>query len=67
MAYDKDQEEFALPAGDDSGSRKSAELLPRYFRTQANKKFLASTLDQILQPGVAEKVSGYLGRTVAPA
>ena len=67
MAYDKDQEEFALPADGNNNGRKSAELLPRYFRTQANKKFLASTLDQILQPGVAEKVSGYVGRQIAPA
>jgi hypothetical protein len=62
MAYDNDQDEFALPAGDQNNPRKSAELLPRYFRTQINKKFLASTLDQLLQPGVSEKVSGYLGR-----
>lgn len=65
MAYNRDQNEYPLPAGDSNSKRKSAELLPRYFRTQANKKLLGSTLDQLMQPGVAEKVDGYFGRKTA--
>lgn len=40
----------------------SHELLPKYFRTSANKKFLTSTLDQLTQPGVIEKVNGFIGQ-----
>jgi len=61
MAYDNDQTESPLPTGDQE-KRKSTDLLPKYFRTQANKKILSSTLDQLVQPGSAEKVNGYMGR-----
>lgn len=40
----------------------SANLLPRYYRTDANKKFLQATLDQLIQPGTVKKVNGYVGR-----
>ena len=66
MSYDNDQTESPLPAGNNS-NRKSADLLPKYFRTQANKKILSSTIDQLTQPGVAEKVNGYMGRKNAKA
>lgn len=64
MAYDNDQNEFALPAGDNE-RRRSAQHLPKYFRTDVNRKFLASTIDQLLQPGTAEKLNGYFGRKYA--
>lgn len=67
MAYNDDQSEYPLPANDGKANRKTAELLPRYFRTEKNKKFLEATLDQVLQPGVAEKISGYYGRSTAKA
>ena len=60
-----DQNELPLPGGK-KNTRTVAQHLPRYFRTQANNKFLSSTLDQLVQPGVAEKVDGYFGRTTAP-
>lgn len=66
MAYEDRQTEFPLP-GDGSGKRKSEIHLPKYFRTEANTKFLSSTLDQLLQPGVAEKLNGYFGRKTATA
>ena len=66
MSYDNDQTDSPLPTGDNS-NRKSVDLLPKYFRTQANKKILASTIDQLVQPGTAEKVSGYMGRKNAKA
>jgi len=62
MAYDNDQNEPRLPGGDKSIRRSSANHLPRYFRTSYNTKFLSSTLDQLIQPGVAEKLNGYVGR-----
>jgi hypothetical protein len=66
MAYDNDQNEYPLPA-DGKSERKSESLLPRYFRTDVNKKFLQSTLDQLTQPGVAEKLNGYYGRRISKA
>ena len=67
MSYDNDQSESPLPGGNDNIRRKSEDHLPRYFRTPHNKKFLSSTLDQLIQPGVAEKLNGYLGRKVSKA
>ncbi len=40
----------------------SSELLPRYYRTDANKKFLQATVDQLIQPGTVKKINGYVGR-----
>ena len=60
------QDESAIPTNGDK-KRKSVDLLPRYFRTTANKKFLSSTLDQLMQPGVIEKVDGFIGRRNAKA
>ena len=66
MAYDDRQTELPLP-GDGPEKRKSEIHLPKYFRTESNTKFLSSTLDQLLQPGVAEKLNGYFGRKTATA
>ena len=66
MAYEDRQEEFPLP-GDGESKRKSERFLPKYFRTESNSKFLSSTLDQLLQPGVSEKINGYFGRKTAKA
>jgi len=65
MAYNKDQNELPLP-GDGKQRRKSSQHLPRYFRSEVNNKFLSSTLDQLIQPGVAEKLNGYVGRKSSP-
>ena len=69
MSYDDNQNEFPLPAGneDKSNKRRSAYHLPKYFRTTKNNKFLAATLDQMIQPGVVEKLNGYVGRESAKA
>jgi len=42
--------------------RRSIELLPEIFQTNANDKFLGATLDALTQPGTLEKLSGYIGR-----
>ena len=67
MAYTNDQAEQPLPNSDGSSKRKSENHLPKYFRTPANKKFLSSTVDQLIQPGVVEKLNGYIGRKSAKA
>ena len=67
MAYDNDQREPSLPAGNPNYRRKTENHLPRYFRTNFNSKFLSATLDQLIQPGVAEKLNGYIGRKTAKA
>ena len=66
MSYDSDQNESALPA-DGKSRRTSVDQLPRYFRTPQNKKFLSSTLDQFTNPGVIEKINGYVGSREAKA
>ena len=41
--------------------RNSASLLPLFFRTEANKKFLGSTLDTLISKGKLEKINGFVG------
>jgi len=67
MAYDNDQNEFPINPDGENEKRTSLSHLPRYFRTPANKKFLTSTLDQLIQPGVVEKLNAYYGRKDAKA
>ena len=66
MSINEDQNEFPLE-GESSENRQSARHLPKYFRTDKNKKFLQSTLDQMLQPGVTEKINSFVGRKTAKA
>ena len=42
--------------------RRSVELLPVIFQTPTNDKFLSAVVDPLIQPGVLDKVVGYLGR-----
>ena len=67
MAYDNNQNEFPVNPEKPNEGVKSTRFLPRFFRTPTNEKFLNSTLDQMIQPGVAEKLSGYFGRQVSKA
>jgi hypothetical protein len=67
MAYDNDQNEFPINPDGENEKRTSLSHLPRYFRTPANKKFLSSTIDQLVQPGVVEKLNAYYGRRDAKA
>jgi hypothetical protein len=43
----------------------SYNLLPNFYQTTANKKFTQATIDQLIQPGSVNKVSGYVGRKTA--
>ena len=67
MAYDDSQNENSLPVAGKKVKALSVDFLPKFFRTEANRKFLQGTLDQLIQPGVAEKLSGYIGRETAKA
>jgi len=42
--------------------RRTVELLPTVFQTDTNDKFLSGVLDPLVQPGVLDKVVGYIGR-----
>jgi hypothetical protein len=61
---DDPQKNFPLP-GSNNSTRKSAEHLPAFFRTETNSKFLTSTFDQLIQPGTVEKINAYFGRKQA--
>ena len=65
MAYNDNQNESALPVPGKNNKRTASDFLPKYFRTAANRKFLQGTLDQLIQPGVAEKLNFYAGRETA--
>jgi hypothetical protein len=69
MATNNNQNDKSLPsAGNNNNSSRSAsDLIPKFFRTEANKKFLQGTIDQLIQPGEAEKINGYVGRKTAKA
>lgn len=66
MAYDKNQNDFPLPAGQNP-ERKSSNFLPKYFRTDTNNKFLQSTIDQFINDGVVEKLNSFVGKRSAKA
>ncbi len=42
--------------------RRTVDLLPKIFQTDNNEKFFGGVLDPLVQPGVLEKLSGYIGR-----
>ena len=66
MAFNKDQNEPKIPISNVE-KRNTSDLLPRFYRTKSNKKFLQATLDQLTQPGTVKKLNGYIGRETAKA
>jgi len=44
-----------------------SDLIPRIYQSDANKKFIQATIDQLIQPGTVNKISGYIGRENAKA
>lgn len=58
-----DNKDMGAPGSND---RKSVGLLPRYFRTTTNKKFLQATLDQMISEGRVDRLSGYIGKKNTP-
>ena len=66
MAFDNNQQESALPIGSNN-KKTSVDFLPKYFRTDANKKFLSATIDQMINEGTVGKVNAFIGRRDTPA
>ena len=66
MSFDKNQEDFPLPVGKNR-NQNASNFLPKYFRTDTNRKFLNSTIDQMTTPGVIEKIDAYAGRRYSKA
>jgi hypothetical protein len=44
------------------GKITASNFLPRFYKTDTNKKFLQATLDQLIVNGTVKKVNGYIGR-----
>jgi hypothetical protein len=44
----------------------SVNLLPEFLRTDRNKKFLSSTIDQLIQPAQLERINGFVGSAKTP-
>ena len=42
-------------------ARKSVNLLPAYYRSEKNSKFLSSTIDQLIQTPSLERLNGFVG------
>ena len=60
-----ENQDYPLPVGDTKRSAKN--LLPRYFRTETNSKFIQSTIDSMISEGVVEKLDAYVGRRNSPS
>lgn len=61
MALNNNQNESALPTPNNR-KKQSIDFIPKFFRTEANRKFLQGTLDQLISSGTAEKIDGYVGK-----
>ena len=42
--------------------RRTVQHLPAFYRTDANQRFLSSTMDPLVQKGSLERLDGYIGR-----
>ena len=42
--------------------RRTVQHLPAFYRTDANQRFLASTMDPLVQKGALERLDGFVGR-----
>ena len=49
-----------------SSNIRSVDLLPVFLRTDKNSKFLAGTIDQLINPAQLERLDGYIGSTYTP-
>ena len=45
--------------------RRTVAHLPHYYRTDANERFLSSTIDPLIQPGSLQRLDGFVGREYA--
>ena len=49
-----------------ANNRKSLDLLPAFFRTERNNKFLSSTLDQLTSPPELTRIDAFVGSKNTP-
>ena len=49
-----------IPTG--SNNFTAVDLLPKYYQTNDNRKFIQATIDQLVQKGTSKKINGFLGR-----
>ena len=42
--------------------RRTVQHLPAFYRTDANQRFLSSTLDPLVQKGSLERLDGFIGK-----
>lgn len=47
--------------------RKTSSFLPKAYQTEKNKKFLSSTLDQLMNSSNLTRMDGYIGRKYSPS
>ena len=45
-----------------ANNNSSSNFLPRFYRTDSNKKFIQATVDQLVNPGTVKKINSYIGR-----
>ena len=60
MAYDENNNAPVDNTTKDS-RRNSSDLLPMFFRTETNKKFLGATLDTLISNGNLDRLNGFIG------
>ena len=49
-----------IPTG--SNNFTAVDLLPKYYQTNDNRKFIQATIDQLVQKGTSKKINGFIGR-----
>ena len=50
------------PSNNPNQKRKAEGLLPRFYRSDSNKKFISGTINQLIQSGTVRRLNGYIGR-----
>jgi hypothetical protein len=58
---------MAISNNPNGTNKVSVNFLPNFYKTDANKKFLQATVDQLVQPGAVKKINGFIGRKPAKA
>lgn len=55
-----DQNELEIPS--DNDNKKSERFLPKFFRSDSNKKFLSGTIDNLIKNGTVRRLNTFIGR-----
>jgi len=57
-----DNQSDLFPSNDPNQKRKAENLIPRFYRSDSNKKFISGTINQLIQNGTIRRLNGYIGR-----